>query len=167
MAHPTVRFVFSPALYPKTPLVNTPVFVHGILTEVRVKPNEITLKGKDEKGDWCAYVEQYVERFEIGQRVRAYGIVSTQPDGNIMLSAKWVKTITEEEYHYCEKETTRMWETTTNEYPVILTLNVFVAPMIEKNNTAHSKTKEDSPPSVEEETDFIPAAQFKVEREYL
>lgn len=163
MALPHTTFVFSPALYPQTPLINTPVFVHGLLTEVKVKPNEVILKGKDEKGEWSAYVEQYLETFTVGQRVRAYGLIVPQPDGNVMLAAKWAKIMSEDEQAYCQKQATKEWETIVAHNPTISSLVPFVSPVSKKTNA----TTPTPSPRPHEEPDFIPATQFKVEHDYL
>lgn len=167
MAHPSTLFVFSPALYPHTPLINRTVFVHGTLTDVKIKPNEVILKGKDEKGEWSAYVEQYAERFEVGQKVRAYGLIVPQPDGSVSLAAKWAKRIEDEEHGFCLHHTTQGWNGLRSEHPTIDTLKPFVPTASKILTQPVQATIQKPKTSAPEESDFVSAAQFKVEREYL
>jgi hypothetical protein len=166
MAYPPTLFVFAPALFPNTPLINRPVFVHGILTDVKIKPSEVILKGKDEKGEWSAYVEQYAERFEIGQWVRAYGLIVPQPDGNVSLAAKWAKRIEKEEYDYCTTQTMQGWEALRKEYRSMDTLQPFI-PAPTKTLTPQTIPAPKTQNRSSDDPDFVSAAQFKVEREYL
>ncbi|MEK6970866.1 MAG: hypothetical protein AABW68_04225 [archaeon] len=167
MTESPVLFVYAPALYPGTPFLERAVFVHGKLVEVKIKPNETILKGEDAKGVWWAYVEQYVERYEIGQRVRAYGIITAQPDGNVSLAAKWTKIIEEGEYAYCEEQSRNTWETLQKEQPVIDTLPPFHERAATRGNPHSSLSPTAAKPTEKGEPEFIPADQLKVEREYI
>lgn len=167
MVYPPTLFVFAPALFPNTPLINRTVFVHGILTDVKIKPSEVILKGKDEKGEWSAYVEQYAERFEVGQKVRAYGLIVPQPDGNVSLAAKWAKQIEEGEYTQCVSHTTQGWEALRKEHPTLETLKPFIPAPTKILTTIPASAVSTPKTSPSEDPDFVSAAQFKVEREYL
>ncbi len=167
MAYPPTLFVFAPALYPNTPLINRTVFVHGTLTDVKIKPSEVILKGKDEKGEWSAYVEQYAERFEVGQHVRAYGLIVPQPDGNVSLAAKWAKRIEKEEYTHCTTQTTQGWEAMRKEHPRIDALQPYIPAPTKILTTPPSPSVSKPKTSPSDDPDFVSAAQFKVEREYL
>jgi hypothetical protein len=162
----SVRFTFSPALYPQTPFVNHSVFLHGEIVEIKTRQNEQIVRAKDEKGEWNAYAESTIALFEKGNLVRAYGIIVSQPDGNTMLAAKWIKKIEKEEYEYCQRETGVEWEKMEKENPSLKGLKPFVPKKnIEKNPPTQAENTSKVHP--ETDSDFIPAAQLKIEREYL
>jgi hypothetical protein len=167
MAFPPTLFVYAPALYPHTPLINRTAFVHGKLVEVKIKPNEVILKGKDEKGEWSAYVEQYAERYEVGQSIRAYGLIAPQPDGSVSLAAKWAKTIQENEYRECERATKDAWPAIQGQNPSIEELKPFISTPSKVLYPPVNATISAPKPPASEDPDFVSASQFKVEREYL
>ncbi len=164
MAQPPTRFVFSPALYPGTPLTNTPVFTHGKIIEIMEKSGELLLKVQDEKGTWSAYTERDAA-LQDEQTIRAYGLIVSQPDGNVMLAAKWVKRVEKDEYAYCEREARKEWEKLIETYPTLATLTAYTIPE-RKNTRNETPTRQDSR-SRDEESDFIPATEFKVDKEYI
>ncbi|MEK6902052.1 MAG: hypothetical protein AABX02_00495, partial [archaeon] len=61
-----VQFVFSPALYPQSPLSNHTVFLHGQLVEAKQRNPELIVRVKDEKGEWEAYSDGNTSEFQPG-----------------------------------------------------------------------------------------------------
>ncbi len=163
MNNPTI-FVFSPALYPNTPLTGKNVFTHGNITEIKNRNGEIVVRVKDEKGEWEGYAEEKkTQTFNVGNSVRAYGSINAQPDGRNMLSCTWIKEISTEEKEFCERKTREMWEKLTQTHSTLSTIqpHTMPAPKLVKTETTivtHAQPKEN---------EFISAAEFKVEREYL
>ncbi|MFH0970031.1 MAG: OB-fold nucleic acid binding domain-containing protein [Candidatus Diapherotrites archaeon] len=166
MTLPSTRFVFSIGLYPKTPFEGNMVWVHGIVEDIRNKVGETIFHVKDEKGKWSAYGDA-VETIKIGDRVRAYGMIVNQPDGNMLLAAKWVKKIEKEEYAFCEKQTHAAWENILKQYHEIIQLVPFVPPISRKNNIEKTPLANTPEKKEREENDFIPATELKVEQDYL
>ncbi len=165
MDHPGVQFVFSPALYPQTPLSNHTVFLHGEIVEVKQRNQELTFRIKDEKGEWEAYGEGDPRTFNVGEKVRAYGLIVPQPDGKMMLAAKWVKKIETEEWEYCIRSTQKEWTPLLETNQSISTLKPFELPKPRPGIVQSIQTETKSPPKDDE--DFISAHQIKVEKEYL
>ncbi len=165
MDHPGVQFVFSPALYPQTPLSNHTVFLHGEIVEVKQRNQELTFRVKDAKGEWEAYAEGDPRTFTTGEKVRAYGLIVPQPDGKMMLAAKWVKKIEADEWEYGIRSTEKEWAPLLENNPILSTLKPFELPKPRLGlvNVLQNKTK--TPPK--DDDDFVSAHQIKVEKEYL
>ncbi|MBM3282282.1 MAG: hypothetical protein FJY86_03000 [Candidatus Diapherotrites archaeon] len=162
MNNPTL-FVFSPALYPNTPLSGKNVFTHGNIIETKNRNGELVVRVKDEKGEWEGYAEEKkTPMLNVGTHVRAYGSINAQPDGRNMLACTWIKEISTEEKEYCERKTRHEWGALTQTNATLSTIqpHIMPAPKLVKTETivTHAQPKEN---------EFISAAEFKVEREYL
>ena len=160
---PGVQFVFSFATYAQTPLVNRRVFLHGEIIHGKHRNGEMVIEVKDEKGIWEGFAEEKKgESFTEGQKVRAYGVILSQPDEKNTLSCQWIKTIETEEWEYCVRQTRKEWEVLLQTHPELETLKPFELPKpkIVKMNTQ-------TVPKTTEPNEFISAAEIKVEREYL
>lgn len=165
MDHSGVQFVFAPALFPQSPLSNHTVFLHGEIVEVKQRNMELTFRVKDEKGEWEAYGEGSPTAYQTGEKVRGYGLIVPQPDGKMMLAAKWIKKVGNEEYDYCIRHAQQEWTSILEKNPSILTLKPFELPKSKTPMVSSSsrETKSASP----DDSDFISASQLNVEREYL
>ncbi len=161
--HTGVTFVYSPALYPQSPLENKDVFTHGVLAETKTRNGERIIKVKDEKGEWEGFAEETkIENAQVGERVRAYGTILAQPDGKLALSIRWAKKVGEEEYAFCQKETHNEWNNLVQQHATLNVLIPYKAPA--PKIISHTLN---SIPAKAEPSEFISAAEFKVEREYL
>lgn len=165
MDHPGVQFVFSPALYPQTPLSNHTAFAHGNVLETKQRNGELVIRVKDEKGEWEAYGEGNATDFQIGETVRAYGLIVPQPDGKMMLAAKWIKKTNPDEHAYCIRHAQKEWNTIIEKNPSISTLKPFELPKPKPGQIQTPLKETKSPPKDDE--DFVSAHQLNVEKEYL
>ncbi len=159
-----VRFVFSPALYPRSTIENKMVFAHGKLMELKTRNGEISLRVKDEKGEWEGFIEERnAPVLSENMNVRAYGIISAQPDGRNVLACKWIRMIDELEKEFCVRQTSIEWERLTQEHAGLNELKPFVRPepKLVKTEIKTVKPAENTP------NEFISAAEINVEREYL
>lgn len=159
-----VQFVFSPALYPRSTLENKMVFAHGNVNEVKTRNGEVVLRVKDEKGEWEGFMEERnAPALNTGMVVRAYGIISAQPDGRNVLACKWIRTVDEAESEFCARQTREEWARIMEEHAELRELKPFVrpAPKLVKTELNVVQTRENEP------NEFISAAEIKVEREYL
>lgn len=159
-----VRFVFSPALYPRSTMENKMVFVHGNVNEAKIRNGELVVRVKDEKGEWEGFMEERnAPALSEGMIVRAYGIISAQPDGRNVLACKWIRTMDEQEREFCVRQTNSEWERLTQEHAELNELKAFVRPepKLVKTEQKVTQTRENEP------NEFISAAEIKVEREYL
>lgn len=159
-----VRFVFSPALYPRSTMENKMVFVHGNVNEAKIRNGELVVRVKDEKGEWEGFMEERnAPALSEGLFVRAYGIISAQPDGRNVLACKWIRTMDEQEREFCVKQTNVEWTRLTEEHAELNELKPFVRPepKLVKTEQKVTQTRENEP------NEFISAAEIKVEREYL
>ncbi len=159
-----VLFIFSPALYPRSTLENKMVFTHGAVQELKMRNGEVVVRVKDEKGEWEGFIEEKnAPAMSEGLMVRAYGIISAQPDGRNVLACKWIKMIHDEEQQFCTRKTNETWEKLTNEHAELAELKPFVLPQPKLVKTEHTIAK----PIENASAEFISAAEIKVEREYL
>jgi hypothetical protein len=160
----SISFVFSPALYPNTPLAGSNVFTHGSVVEIKTRNGELVVRVKDEKGEWEGYAEEKnTPTINTGMNVRAYGTINPQPDGRNMLACAWIKEVSNEEKEYCERKTRTTWETLTQTHAALSTINPFVRPAPQLVKTETTIVTDAQP----KENEFISAAEIKVEREYL
>lgn len=159
-----VQFVFSPALFPRSTMENKMVFCHGTIVEWKTRNGEITFRVKDEKGEWEGFIEGRKTRELVENTdMRAYGMISPQPDGRNVLACAWVKNIHAEEKQFCEKKTRETWEKLTREHVELAAITPFVRPLPKL-----VKVEEKIPPKTETaNVEFISAAEINVEREYL
>lgn len=159
-----VIFIFSPALYPGSPLENKLVFAHGEIIHVKARNGEIDFRIKDEKGEWEGFIEERnAPALNAGEIVRVYGIISAQPDGRNVLACKWMKTIQEEEKQFCARKTTEEWTRVVGEHAQLNGLKPYEFPqpkIVKVEQKVVQKRESD-------ENEFISAAEIKVEREYL
>jgi hypothetical protein len=159
-----VQFVFSPATFPRSTMENKMVFCHGTIIEWKTRNGEVTFRVKDEKGEWEGFIEER-KTLELSENtnVRAYGMISPQPDGRNVLACAWVKVISDEEKQFCERKTRETWEKLTQENVKLLELTPFVRPppkLVKVEEKIPLKTGTTN-------VDFISAAEINVEREYL
>ncbi len=159
-----VQFVFSPALYPRSTLENKIVFTHGNIQETKMRNGELVVRVKDEKGEWEGFIEERnAPALSEGQVVRAYGIISAQPDGRNVLACKWIKIIGEEESVFCTRKTNETWKKMISEHAELAELKPHVLPPPKLVKMEHPIAK----PAENHPSEFISAAEIKVEREYL
>ena len=159
-----ILFAFAPATFPRTPLENKMVFMHGIIRENKTRMNEIVFRVGDEKGEWEGYAEEKNSpALNTGATIRALGIITSQPDGRNVLACKWVKIVEADENEFAERQTRKEWEKLCTEHALLNELKPFEMPkpkmvkMEEKIIKTHDS----------KENEFISAAEIKVEREYL
>lgn len=154
------RFIYSPATYPRSPLAGEWVFILGKLEEKQTNGNEIRLRVRDEKGIWEGYGFALSPELETGKKVRGYGQLKAQPDGNMQVALQWAKEINEEEMLFCEKQTQLEWEKMVVEYSVLPLLTPFEP----KLTATIQKPLSTKPPQSEE---FISANELQIERDYV
>lgn len=160
-----VRFVFAPALFPKTSLEGQLVFVHGKISEDKQRNGETVVKARDEKGEWEAYLEMQSNlTLEKEQKIRACGTITRQPDEKHVLAAKWIKKIDEKEYDYCMRSTQKEWEKIIQEHP---SLNQLKPNQPIQSKPFHQTESKKTIPKKEEESGFVSAHQIKIDREYV
>ncbi len=159
-----VIFVYAPALYPDAKLSQKNVFTHGKIIEIKERPGETIVRVNDEKGEWEGYLDtQKKITLSEGMNIRAYGTISTQPDGRNMLACAWIKPTEHEENEFCQRKTRETWEKITQENPRINDAKPFVrpTPVLVKTETPIQS------PAKTTANEFISAAEIKVEHEYL
>lgn len=158
-----MKFVYAPALYPSSPLEGEDVFLHGECVETKTRNGELVVRARDEKGEWEAYGEHAVGVTK-GTPLRAYGTIAAQPDGRMMLAAKWIKPVEQDEMEYCKKKTHQEWTHLIEAKPELSTLAPFVPP---KPVTKTLQVETTPPKNAQNDTDFVSASEIKIEREYL
>lgn len=159
-----ILFAFAPATFPRTPLENRMVFMHGSIKESKTRMNEIVFRATDEKGEWEGYAEQKnAPTLESGITVRALGIITAQPDGRNVLACKWVKIVEADESEFAKRLTRKDWEKQCGDHPTLNELKPFEMPKPKMVKTEEKIIQ----PKENPENEFISAAEIKVEREYL
>lgn len=138
--------------------------MHGEIKEVKRRNGEVILRCADEKGEWEAYLEfSFQFNLEIGQKVRGFGIIENQPDGKVVLAARWVKKTDENELAFCVHETQKNWETVCRAHPGVGELKPYVQP-ISKPMPIPAFTGATQAP---ESNEFVPASELKIERDFV
>lgn len=162
------KFTYSTALFHETPLLGMNAFLHGEIIEIKKRKGELSIQCKDEKGTWEAYTENIPEKtikeFKKGKKTRAYGVITSQPDGKNQLHAKWIILTAKEEYEFVQNQTKKEWEKLIQENPTLQKLKKTTEKkenFFKKEETIPKKEKE------EKKVDFIPASQLNVEREFI
>lgn len=159
-----IIFTFAPATFPRTPLENKMVFMHGSIKESKTRMNEIVFRAMDEKGEWEGYAEEKNSpALENGITVRALGIITSQPDGRNVLACKWIKIVEPDENEFAERQTRKDWEKMCTEHATLNELKPFEMPKPKMVKTEEKIIQ----PQENKENEFISAAEIKVEREYL